>query len=561
MIKAITFDLDMTLIDFISYKRKATSAAASAMIKAGFRGNRKKLRKELFDFYLSYGIESDDPFGKFLRKHKSYSERTLAAAINAYLKSKYSNLKPYPKVKQTLKRLKQKGYKLAIVTDAPKLKAYIRLDEMGIADLFDVVVGLEDTGRHKPSKLPFKKALKDLGVKPCDAMHVGDWREKDLKLISLEQPPHTERIRKTIFWLKVIAVSLWRLIFGSRSQYPEILILEYGADRPRDIKYLLEIVRPNISIITAIGDIPVHVEFFAGPEDVAREKARLIEQLPAAGFAILNYDDKTVMDLKEKTRAHVMTFGFGKGAEVRITNFENKTENGLTLLTTGGLARLRHASHLPATASRVLQAGGGAGRPVGVFFKLEYGSNFVPVRIDGAFGKTQGYASGVAGAVGVIFGLNLVKISEALRDYEPPPSRMQLLVGIKNTYVIDDSYNASPLSMHAALDTLKSLPGKRKIAVLGDMLEIGKYAIEAHEYMGRLAGKFVDVLITVGPRAKFIAESAREAGIKKNNIYSFDVVDEALKPTQNLIKKGDLILVKGSRAMRLDKVVEEIKAF
>lgn len=180
MIKAITFDLDMTLIDFISYKKKATAAAASAMIKAGFKGSRKKLRKELFDFYLSYGIESDDPFGRFLKKHKSYSDRILAAAINAYLKSKYENIRPYPGVKKTLKRLKQKGYKLAIVTDAPKLKAYVRLDEMGIADLFDAVVGREDTGREKPSKLPFKKALKALGVKPSEAMHVGDWRERDV---------------------------------------------------------------------------------------------------------------------------------------------------------------------------------------------------------------------------------------------------------------------------------------------------------------------------------------------------------------------------------------------
>jgi len=179
MIKAITFDLDMTLIDFISYKKKATSAAASAMIKAGFKGSRKHLEKELFDFYLSHGIENDDVFEKFLRKHNNYSDRILAAGINAYLKSKYENIKPYPKVKSTLKKLKRR-YKLAIVTDAPRLKAYVRLDEMGIADLFDIVVGREDTGREKPSKLPFKKALKVLKVKPSEAMHVGDWRERDI---------------------------------------------------------------------------------------------------------------------------------------------------------------------------------------------------------------------------------------------------------------------------------------------------------------------------------------------------------------------------------------------
>ncbi|MCX8147052.1 MAG: HAD-IA family hydrolase, partial [Candidatus Woesearchaeota archaeon] len=175
MLKAITFDLDQTLIDFMKFKKKATAAAASAMIKAGFKGSRKRLEKELFDFYLKHGIESEDAFQEFLKRHNSYNERILAAAINAYIKTKYKNLKPYPKVKRTLKKLKRKGYKLAVISDAPKLKAYIRLDEMKIADLFDVVVGIDDTGREKPSKLPFKKALKALNVRPSEAMHVGDW--------------------------------------------------------------------------------------------------------------------------------------------------------------------------------------------------------------------------------------------------------------------------------------------------------------------------------------------------------------------------------------------------
>jgi HAD superfamily hydrolase (TIGR02253 family) len=180
MIKAITFDLDNTLIDFLNFKKKATAAAMDAMIMAGFKGKKKRLKKELFDFYLSHGIESDDIFVKFLKKHDKYSERILAAAINSYLKTKYTMLKSYPKVKQTLRKLKNKGIKLGIVTDARRLKAYIRLDEMGIADMFDVVVGKEDTGREKPSKLPFKKALKLLKVKASETMHVGDWPEKDI---------------------------------------------------------------------------------------------------------------------------------------------------------------------------------------------------------------------------------------------------------------------------------------------------------------------------------------------------------------------------------------------
>jgi UDP-N-acetylmuramoyl-tripeptide--D-alanyl-D-alanine ligase len=365
---------------------------------------------------------------------------------------------------------------------------------------------------------------------------LGDWSEKELKLVSRDQPPHTARVRKLFFWTKVLTTSWWRVIFADRDKYPEIVILEYGADRPGDLKYLLSVARPNLSVITAVGDIPVHVEFFAGPEEVAREKARLIEYLPSAGFAVLNHDDRSVMGVKDRTRAHVITFGFGSGADVKISRFENQAEDDS-----------------PRSGS------GGAGRPAGISFRLEYGGVGVPVRLDGVFGRAQAYAAGAAASIGLVFGLNLVKIAEALRNYKPAASRMDLVPGVKGTWLIDDSYNASPLSMRAALDTLKDLPAKRKVAVLGDMLEIGKYSIEAHEKIGAIAGKLLDILVTVGPRTKFIAESARKAGLKRGKIFSFDTADDAARPVQELIKKGDLVLIKGSHAMELEKVVEEIR--
>ena len=353
---------------------------------------------------------------------------------------------------------------------------------------------------------------------------LGDWKEKDLELVSRAQPAGTAKIRKTFFWFRVLASSAWRIV-KKTGQYPEILILEYGADRPGDIKNLLKIARPEMTVITAIGDIPVHVEFFAGPEDVAREKGRLIECLSAAGLAVLNGDDDTVAHLKSRTRARVMTFGFLGGADMRITRFENCAEDD---------------------------------RPVGISFKLEYQGAFVPVRIKGVFGKAQAYAAAAAAVIGLAFDMNLVAISEALGNYVPAPSRMRLLAGMKGTFIIDDCYNASPLSVHAALDAVRDLPAKRKVAVLGDMLEIGKYTVEAHEHVGELAGKFLDVLVTVGARAKFIAEAAKSAGMKSAHIFSFDTADDAKKPVQDLIQKGDLVLIKGSHSMELDKVVEEV---
>ncbi len=142
----------------------------------------------------------------------------------------------------------------------------------------------------------------------------------------------------------------------------------------------------------------------------------------------------------------------------------------------------------------------------------------------------------------------------------PARSRWELIAGIKRTLGFDDSYNASPLSIYAAIETLTDLPAKRKIAVLGDMLEIGKYTIEAHENIGRLVAKAADVLVTVGARAKFIAESARESGMKKTGILSFDTAEDAAKSLKESLREGDLVLVKGSHAMRLEIVVNELKA-
>ena len=180
MIKALTFDLDNTLIDFMKMKREASDAAAKAMVKAGLNQPLKKCKEELFNYYLK-DIEGDKVFQRFLKARNCYSDKILAAGINAYLKAKETNLKPYPKVKQTLLKLKKRGIKLAIVTDAPRLKAYQRLDAMKLANLFDVVIGYEDTGKVKPSKTPFLKALELLKVKPSEAMHIGDRPEKDLK--------------------------------------------------------------------------------------------------------------------------------------------------------------------------------------------------------------------------------------------------------------------------------------------------------------------------------------------------------------------------------------------
>jgi putative hydrolase of the HAD superfamily len=180
-IKTILFDLDNTLIDFKKMKEEACKSALKAMIKKGLSIPYKSGYKKLMKTYFRVGIESNIAFEEFLKSETGQVEtKILAAGINEYLKTKNKFLKPYPNVKTILNKLKKIGLKLAIVTDAPRLKAYQRLVAMGIDDYFDFVIGFEDTGREKASQLPFKVAIERLKVMPEDVMMVSDSISRDL---------------------------------------------------------------------------------------------------------------------------------------------------------------------------------------------------------------------------------------------------------------------------------------------------------------------------------------------------------------------------------------------
>ena len=332
---------------------------------------------------------------------------------------------------------------------------------------------------------------------------------------------------------------IWLDLRFSNKPYPEILVLEYGVDRPGDMDYLVSIARPDIAVVTAIGEVPAHIEFFADAEAVANEKAKIVAALPIEGYAILNHDDYAVYDMKEKTRAHVMTYGFEEHADVRIANYE----------------------------VRVTKDEAHGDVPDGISFKIEQNGSMVPVRLHNTFGKPACFAAAAAAAVGLVLNKNMVEISVALAGYVPPPGRLRLLKGNKHSFILDDTYNASPEAMRVALETLEMLPGKRKIAVLGDMLEIGKYTEQAHRSIGDKVAQCADMLITVGARAKFIADEAMTRGAERggkilapDQIMRFDDPMEAGKSLDLLIQEGDVILVKGSQGIRMEKVVYEIMA-
>src|SRR3989344_914526 len=356
---------------------------------------------------------------------------------------------------------------------------------------------------------------------------IGDWSDD-----------YYEAGNSSLFWIKVLFISFFR--WFNYKNYPEVLVLEYGADKPGDIKRLCKKYKPHVSVVTAVGEIPVHVEFFQSALGLAKEKSELVKCLDGNDYAVLNYDDQVVLDMKEKTKAKTMTYGFQDEAQVKVLNFDFRGDDN--------------------------------GRPLGVAFKISHQGAylpagrqaFVPVKIDGSLGKSQAYAAVAAASVGLIFKMNLVDISEALSRYHGPKGRMKILKGIKNTTIIDDTYNASPASTHLALETLGSfLPAQagpgRKVAVLGDMLELGEYTEQAHRAAGDLAGSIVDVLVCVGLRAKFIADSAGNQ-MDQHNIYTFPTSEDARIKVQELIKEGDIILIKGSQGMRMEKIVEEIMA-
>jgi HAD superfamily hydrolase (TIGR02253 family) len=182
MIKAVLFDLDNTLIDFMRMKRNSCEAAISAMIDAGMIVDKEKAMKKLFKLYDKFGLEDNKIFQKFLKEETGKIDyRVLANAIVAYRNVRVSYQHPFPHTDYVLLKLKARGIKLAIVTDAPRLKAWIRLMAMKIGNFFDVVVTFEDTKELKPSKLPFAAALKKLKLKPQECLMVGDLPHRDIE--------------------------------------------------------------------------------------------------------------------------------------------------------------------------------------------------------------------------------------------------------------------------------------------------------------------------------------------------------------------------------------------
>lgn len=338
---------------------------------------------------------------------------------------------------------------------------------------------------------------------------------------------------------KISAIFSWLAIFFKacltvlwQRNYPEILVLEMGISHPGDMKYLIDFVPAKVGVITAIGEFPTHLEFFPEKDRLIREKAFLVKHLTKPGTAILNYDDLSVRaigdDLGEKTS--LIQYGFGNAADLKILSYDLLINN--------------------------LDKGN-----YGISFKLEHKGSVVPVRLNKVLGKQHAFAAAAAAGVGLVFGLNLVEIAHSLAGYHSLPGRAKLLKGIKDTWLIDDTYNASPLATLNSLDILNRLASGqsgRKIAVLGDMLELGVNTEAGHRRVGQEVPEIADLLFTVGAKANFIAEEAANQGFSKDKIFKFSQPEKAGLALQEELIQGDFVLIKGSRGIHMEKIVKEI---
>lgn len=294
-------------------------------------------------------------------------------------------------------------------------------------------------------------------------------------------------------------------------------VLEMGMYARGEIAALCAIAHPVIGVVTMIG--PVHLERLGSMEAIAAAKAELVEALPEDGVAVLNRDDPYVRAMAERTRARVFFYGLDPEADLWADEIVSE-----------GLEGIR--------------------------FDLHYqGKTFRRVRVS-LLGRHSVHTALRAIAVGILEGLTWEEVFTGLQDRRAQ-LRLVAVPGPRGSIILDDTYNASPPSMLAALNLLAELDG-RKIAVLGDMLELGAYEIEGHRLVGGRAGAVVDLLITVGPRARIIAQEAMAVGLSPHRVWTCDSNQEAIEVLQQILEPGDVVLVKGSRGLHMEEIVNTL---
>jgi UDP-N-acetylmuramoyl-tripeptide--D-alanyl-D-alanine ligase len=312
-------------------------------------------------------------------------------------------------------------------------------------------------------------------------------------------------------------IGLPMTVLNGLNRSHQIAVLEMAMYQPGDIRLLAQLARPRLGVVTAVQ--PIHLERVGTIERIQQAKQELVEELPSDGVAVLNADDPRVAQMASVTRARVVRYGVSEQADVRA---ESILSQGLR----------------------------------GVEFDLLAQRRRCHVRLP-LLGAQSVHAALAATAVALEEGLTLDDACVALHELTPT-LRLLVVDGINGSRIIDDSYNASPESVLAALNLLKELPGRRKVAVLGDMLELGSETAPGHERVGTRAAHVVDRLIVYGPHSRTTAEAARRAGL--GSVFEAANHDEIVDDLREWLRPGDDVLVKGSLAMGMSNVVRGIRA-
>lgn len=304
----------------------------------------------------------------------------------------------------------------------------------------------------------------------------------------------------------------------SLSEGHERAVLEMGFYVPGEIAFLCDLALPSVGIVTNIGT--VHAERAGSIEAIAQGKAELVQALPVDGTAILNYDDPLVLAMAGKTRAQVFTYGLDARADLWADDVDSL-----------GLEGIRFQIHF---------------RGEGLYLR-------VPL-----LGRHSVHTALRAAAAGIVEGLTWEEILTGLK-MGTTQLRLVAVRAENGALILDDTYNASPQSTLAALNLLEELEGNR-IAVLGDMLELGPYEKEGHELVGGRAAEIVSSLVCVGSRAATIAEAARQAGMPAEAVFHFDQTEDAAAFLSARLTARDVVLIKGSHGMRMDRIVTLLEA-
>jgi UDP-N-acetylmuramoyl-tripeptide--D-alanyl-D-alanine ligase len=305
---------------------------------------------------------------------------------------------------------------------------------------------------------------------------------------------------------------------GLEAQH-DLAVLEMAMYQVGDIRHLARLARPRIGVVTAV--LPVHLERLGTIERIHQAKQELVEELPSNGVAVLNGDDARVSSMATATAARVVRYGLGDNADVR-------------------------AEHIESYGLR------------GVEFDLLHAGEQLHVHLP-LLGAHSVHAALAAAAVAAEEGLTLSETAEALQRLSPA-LRLLVVDGVNGSRIVDDSYNASPESVLAALNLLLELPGRRKIAVLGDMLELGSEEVASHQRVGIRAASVVDLLVVFGPRSRATANEARKAGLRDDQVFEADSHAAIIELLRERLRPGDDVLVKGSLAMGMAEVVRGIHA-